>query len=62
MNKVRLRATLTVDYEANTEDYGTDDPLEMAAIDQKSFREDLGALLFVGEANDTALRVEALTE
>jgi hypothetical protein len=33
--RVKLRATLTWTYEADSDDYGTDDPDKMAAIDQE---------------------------
>jgi hypothetical protein len=35
---VRLRATLTVEYDADPDDYGTADPVEMAAIDAENYQ------------------------
>lgn len=35
MTLVRLRATITWEYDADPEDYGTDDPVEIARMDQR---------------------------
>ncbi len=37
--KIKLRLTVTMEYEADPEYYGTDDPVKMAAIDQTNFFE-----------------------
>lgn len=43
----RIRATLFVsaEYEADPEDYGTDDPDQMAAIDLANLQDDVSPLL-----------------
>lgn len=38
--RVRLEASVTVTYWANSEDYGTEDPDEMAAVDQENLEHD----------------------
>ena len=44
----RLRATVTFEYEAAaTELYGTDDPAEMAAIDQAEMRDDIDLVFYI---------------
>lgn len=35
---VRLRVSLAVEYDADPDDYGTDIPEEMAAIDEANYR------------------------
>jgi hypothetical protein len=37
---VRLRATVVVEYDAHPDHYDTDDPAEMAEIDQKNWQGD----------------------
>lgn len=37
---MKLRATVTVDYEPNPKYYDTDDPHEMARIDAENWQED----------------------
>jgi hypothetical protein len=42
---VRLRVTITFEYDADPAGYGTDDPAEMGKIDEENFRKDpLGML------------------
>jgi hypothetical protein len=53
MSTVRLRATLTMEYDAAPENYGTDDPLDMAALDAACD----DAFMLFGEA-DSVLTVE----
>ena len=50
--RVKLRATLTFEYEANPEVYGTTDPKRIAEIDQVNCFEDLS--LFVELLQETS--------
>ena len=38
----RLRATFTVEYDADPDYYGTDDPEKMAQVDYENFMDDPG--------------------
>lgn len=42
--KVRLRAIVYVDYEADPKHYGTNDPVKMAALDTDNFKAEGGNL------------------
>jgi len=39
MEKVRLKVTITFEFDADPESYGTENPVEMAKIDQEQFYE-----------------------
>lgn len=39
MQKTRLRVTITYEYDSSGESYGTNDPVEMAKIDENSWHE-----------------------
>ena len=49
--KLRLRATMTVEveYEVDSADYGTDDPQKIIQMDQESFDENPEAILGMDE-------------
>lgn len=60
-DKIKLRATMTWTYMANPDNYGTDDPKEIAAIDQD--QEDLEAMLSMGiEQEDFTFTVKSEVE
>lgn len=46
-DKIRLRATFTVEYDANPEYYNESNPHQMAAIDLGTFNHDAGHLLAI---------------
>ena len=54
----RLRATLTIEYDADPKDYGTTNPKEMAAIDQANFIDDPIVLLSISD--DLAITVNII--
>ena len=57
---VRLRATYTVEYLADPDDYGTSDPYAMAAIDAEGLNDDPGTLLDLGGQDDQDIVVEVV--
>jgi hypothetical protein len=59
---MKLRATLVVEYEPEPVHYNTDDPAEMAAIDQKNWTRDPAMLLASFEDEEFTITVEPVTE
>jgi len=61
-NKVRLKCIVTVEYDAFPENYGTDDPLEMASVDEENFLDDPNSLYefleYRMEDEDFTIKVE----
>lgn len=57
--KIRLRATLVWEYDAYPSEYGTDDPVEMAAIDAET---DDPLSLLGGVFDEVLLTVEPVLE
>lgn len=45
VDSVRLRVTLTVEYDADPADYDTDDPADMADIDERNYRSYPGSVV-----------------
>jgi len=50
---IKLKLTITVEYEAEPEYYETDDPVKMAALDQSNFRDDPEYLMGLIDSKDT---------
>lgn len=58
MSKVRMRATWVVEYDADPQYYGTDDPVKMAAIDAET--DDV--VSFMADADTQSFTVEPATD
>ena len=54
---IKLRATYEVTYNAIPENYGTEDPAEMAKIDQKNFQSDPFSLFETTEDDGVKITV-----
>lgn len=54
---VRLRATVTLEYDAKPLDYGTDDPVLMADIDADNWHNDIMALFSSFKEEDFKVEV-----
>lgn len=59
---MKLKLTLSYEYEAAPEDYDTDDPIEMAAIDQSNMEISPAMLAQIVEADLTGLPFELKVE
>lgn len=56
-DKVRLRVTVTFEYDADPIDYETADPTEMAKIDETIYSDDLRFLCDALTMNDVSVSV-----
>jgi hypothetical protein len=59
--KTKLRLTIIVEYEADSYDYGTEDPYEMAKIDESNFMP-YELDFFLENCTDNGIKVEPVTE
>ena len=50
---IKLKLTITVEYEAEPQYYETDDPVKMAEIDQSNYRNDPEHLMEIIDSKDT---------
>ena len=56
---MKLRLQIIMEYEADPADYGTDDPIKMAEIDQENFAYDLGSMFPLLEVREYTVIVDA---
>jgi hypothetical protein len=57
--RVRLRTTIVLEYDADPKDYGTDDPEQMVRLDQENWDDDPISLFeFFVNAGDVSIKVE----
>lgn len=60
MSKVKMKVIFTFEYEADPAHYGTDDPAEMANIDQSSYCNDLDAIYSLLDTQKPQVEVQVV--
>lgn len=60
MKNVRLKMTVTFEYDADSKNYGTEIPEEMAKIDQDNYNEDPNILIEMMADYDYEVKVEPI--
>ena len=60
---MKLKVKIEIEYEADTDNYPSDDPKEMALIDLRNFQDDHSILEYLmGETDDISLEVTPVEE